>query len=224
MGDSSDNIPGVKGVGVKTATRLLKRYGTVEEVYKHLDEVTSTRFRNALERGREEAFLSQHLATIVRDLDVPLDLDAAEWGNMDREQVMELMRRLGFRSLMERIPGAVQDAPAQLSMFSEVTEVEQPPAEGDEESAYCVVDTPTKLQELVDLLREAKLLAVDTETTATDAMRDQLVGTIESFFDRVQSAVDGMEGNFVTAPSTPELPETTPVPEAAEDTHQIAVA
>ena len=59
---------------------------------------------------------------------------------------------------------------------------------------------------------------------ATDAMRDQLVGTIESFFDRVQSAVDGMEGNFVTAPSIPELPETTPVPEAAEDTHQIAVA
>jgi DNA polymerase I len=176
MGDSSDNIPGVKGVGLKTATKLLKEYGTLENVYAHLGQVASTRFRSALERGREEAFQSQHLATIVRDLDLPLDLEGAEWGQMDRDRVMDLMRQLGFRSLMERIPGSVQDAPAQLSMFSEVTDVEGPPAQSDAKSAYCVVDTRAKLQELVDLLQEAELVAVDTETTTTDAMRARLVG------------------------------------------------
>jgi len=176
MGDSSDNIPGVKGIGIKTATKLLKKYGTVDAVYDHLEEVTPARFRNALERDRERAFLSRHLATIVRDLDLPLDLEAAEWGQMDRDQVMDLMRTLGFRSLMERIPGTVREAPAQLSMFREVTEAKEPLGEGNEQNAYCVVDTAAKLRELVDLLREAKLLAVDTETTTTDAMRARLVG------------------------------------------------
>jgi len=176
MGDSSDNIPGVKGIGIKTATKLLKKYGTVDAVYDHLEEVTPARFRNALERDRERAFLSRHLATIVRDLDLPLDLEAAEWGQMDRDQVMDLMRTLGFRSLMERIPGTVREAPAQLSMFREVTEAKEPLGEGNEQNAYCVVDTAAKLRELVDLLREATLLAVDTETTTTDAMRARLVG------------------------------------------------
>jgi len=180
-GDASDNIPGVKGVGIKTATKLLKEYRTLEAVYEHLDEVTSTRFRNALEAGREEAFVSRHLATIVRDLDLELDLDAARWGQMDRDRVMELMRRLGFRSLMERIPGATQEAPAQLSMFSDVVEADV--AEGErggelalDEGAYCVVDSEAKLRELADLLPQAQLLAVDTETTSTDAMRAKLVG------------------------------------------------
>ena len=180
-GDSSDNIPGVKGVGVKTATKLLKEYGTLEAVYEHLDAVTSTRFRNALEAGHEEAFLSRHLATIVRDLDLELDLNAAQWGQMDRDRVMELMRTLGFRSLMERIPGAVREAPAQLSMFSAVVEADAAHSEDGgepaaDEGAYCVVDTEAKLRELAEVLSQAELLAVDTETTSTDAMRARLVG------------------------------------------------
>lgn len=180
-GDSSDNIPGVKGVGVKTATKLLIEYGTLEAVYEHLDEVSSARFRNALEEGREEAFLSRHLATIVRDLDLELDLNAAQWGQMDRDRVMELMRTLGFRSLMERIPGAAREAPAQLSMFNAVVEADAA-ASGDggepaaDEGAYCVVDTEAKLRELAEVLSQAEILAVDTETTSTDAMRARLVG------------------------------------------------
>jgi len=89
---------------------------------------------------------------------------------------MSLMRTLGFRSLMERIPGIVKEAPAQLSMFHKVTGAEESAPEGDEDKAYCVVDTAAKLDELADLLREAELLAIDTETTTTHAMRARLVG------------------------------------------------
>ena len=70
VGDTSDNVPGVRGVGAKTATKLLQQYGTVENIYVHLDEVKSTRFRTALEKGRESALLSKHLVTIVYDVPV----------------------------------------------------------------------------------------------------------------------------------------------------------
>ncbi|GAI42259.1 unnamed protein product, partial [marine sediment metagenome] len=97
MGDSSDNIPGVRGVGDKTATRLLKQYGSVEAIYEHLDQVTQSRFRKALERGRDAAVMSKHLVTIVRDVDITLDLAASKWPRFERAEVMELLRELGFR-------------------------------------------------------------------------------------------------------------------------------
>ncbi|RLC95816.1 MAG: DNA polymerase I, partial [Chloroflexi bacterium] len=105
MGDQSDNIPGVRGVGEKTATKLLQQYGSLEEIYAHLDEV-QTRFRNKLDEGREMAHLSRRLGAIVRDAPVQLDLDACQTRSFDRKPVLELFRELEFRSLAERLPGA----------------------------------------------------------------------------------------------------------------------
>ncbi|MEA3339069.1 MAG: DNA polymerase I, partial [Chloroflexota bacterium] len=174
MGDKSDNIPGVYGVGVKTATKLLQRYDTLEEIYEHLDEV-QTRFRNKLDEGREMAHLSRRLGAIVRDAPVQLDLDACQTRSFDRELVLELFRELEFRSLAERLPGAEQPRPAgaghQLSLFGEA------PAAAPAPSAdYQIIADEDALHRLVVQLKDAAALTLDTETTSTDSMRAELVG------------------------------------------------
>ncbi|MHB0856331.1 MAG: DNA polymerase I [Anaerolineae bacterium] len=174
VGDTSDNIPGVRGVGAKTATALLQEYGTLEAIYEHLDQVRPERYRAALEAGHDAALMSKHLVTIVRDLVVELDLQH-KWGDFDREQVMGLLRELGFGALAERIPRTGPAGPAaQLGLFDTETAAEAPAActQGD----YCVIDTEEALDELVARLRVGSGFAVDTETDQTDAMRARLVG------------------------------------------------
>ena len=182
VGDSSDNIPGVRGVGAKTATNLLKEYSSLEAIYEHLDEIKQTRFRKALEAGRDAAFMSQHLITIVRDVDINLDLESGRWGSFDRDQVMDLLRELGFRTLAKRIPGRPGRAQVgqgqQLGLFDGTGEgaVTVPVAEVQALGDYNVVDTEAALDDLVARLRQAPRFALDTETTSTQAMRTALVG------------------------------------------------
>ncbi len=179
VGDKSDNIPGVRGIGKKTATKLLQRYGSVEEIYAHLDEVESSRFRNALEKGRESAFLSKFLVTIVTDLSVELDLEACRTTEFDRDRVKELFRELEFRTLLNRLPSepgaerARQVSPHQLSMFQEAEEVEEEKAAP---TSYQIVGDEEALEELVARLSKAAAITLDVETTSTDAMVADLVG------------------------------------------------
>jgi DNA polymerase-1 len=168
MGDSSDNIPGVKGVGIKTATRLLQQHGTLEEVYEHLDEV-SGRFRSKLEAGRDMAFLSRDLGRIITDAPVALDLDACRLGDYDHEAVRALFQKLEFSSLMKKLQATqVGGAPRQLSMFE--PEPAAPPTE------TIIVRDEAALQALVQELEQAPLIAFDTETTSTDPIQAKLVG------------------------------------------------
>ena len=181
-GDSSDNIPGVRGVGAKTAARLMAAYGSLEAIYEHLDEVAPARFRNALEKGRDEAELSKHLITIVRDVDIDLDLESGRWGSFDRDQVMDLLRKLGFRTLANRIPGKPGRAQVglgqQLGLFDGTGKgaVTAPVAEAQALGDYYVVDTEAALDDLATRLRQAPRFALDTETTSTQAMSTDLVG------------------------------------------------
>ena len=176
-GDSSDNIPGVSGVGIKTGTRLLQQYGSLEQIYEHLDEVKRARFRNALAKGRQEAFLSKHLIRIVRDLDLELDLESAEWGRFDRLEVMELLRELGFHSLVDRIPKPAGGHTEQLTLFGDETlTVTARTADRLRACDYCVVDTAEALEDLAQELQAVPRFALDTETTGTDAMAAALVG------------------------------------------------
>src|SRR6476646_2629957 len=85
VGDTSDNIPGVPGIGDKTAKSLIQQFGDVESIFDHVDEVTPTRAQNALRGNREHALRSKHLATIVRDLVLDLDPEVARMGAFDRE-------------------------------------------------------------------------------------------------------------------------------------------
>ncbi|NIV35050.1 MAG: DNA polymerase I, partial [Anaerolineae bacterium] len=188
VGDTSDNVPGVRGVGAKTATKLLQEYGSVEAVYENLDAVSSSRFRNALEKGRDEAFLSKYLVTIVHDVPVSLDLEACKVGEMDRQRVAELFRELEFRGLLNRLPRAKDTtAPAQLSLFGEE---EAPPTER-EAVEYQIVDSIEALEEMVAELQKAPALAVDVESTSTDPMQAELVGI----------ALSGKEGTGYYVPT-----------------------
>jgi DNA polymerase-1 len=172
-GDTSDNVPGVRGVGDKTATKLLRKYGSVEAIYEHLDEVSSARFRNALEAGRDEAFLSKHLVTIVSDVPVTLDLEDCRVGEIDRERVVELFRELEFRALLNRLPEAAEPgSPAQLSLFAEP----EAPAQAEAAADYRIVDSVEALEAMMAELSQADAVVVDVESTSTDPMEARLVG------------------------------------------------
>ncbi len=103
-GDSTDNIPGVPGVGEKTAASLIAAWGTLEGVFEHVDEVKPEKLRGKLAEARERVLQSRELMRIVRDLPVSLDLDAARLGDYDRDTVVRLFREYEFRTLIERLP------------------------------------------------------------------------------------------------------------------------
>ncbi len=184
VGDKSDNIPGVAGIGEKTAASLLETYDTLDGVYAHLDEIPAG-VRKKLEAGREAAYLSQKLARIVCDLDVPLDLDRSRPDQFEPAQVEGIFRELEFRSLMPRLTAIEQNygktAPSagqQLSLFGTSQPVsmgvaQAPAVEGLE---TVIVDSPESLQELVERLQQAEVISFDTETTGTDQMQADLVG------------------------------------------------
>ena len=104
-GDTSDNIPGVPGVGEKTAISLLQQFGTLDGIYERLDEVKG-KLRDRLAEHRESAFMSREIGRIITDLPVELDLDEARTGRYDRRAVAQRFRELEFRSLIDRLPAS----------------------------------------------------------------------------------------------------------------------
>ena len=180
MGDSSDNIPGVKGVGQKGATKLLKQYGTLENIYEHLDEI-GTRARNCLIAGREMAFLSRRLATIMTDLPIELDLDACVGQDFSIKPVDEIFAQLEFRSLrdrLHRVYGVMHGDEAVTGIVSAQDAIETR-----------IVREPRQLEGLVSALSKADVIAFDTETTSVDQMSAKLVG--------ISLAIDGDDGYYV---------------------------
>ena len=103
-GDSSDNIPGVPGIGDKGAVRLLQQYKTLDGIYEHLDEITGS-IHNKLADNKEKAYFSQYLATIVLDVPVTLDLKDCKTHEYDKEKVLKLFEELQFRSLIAKLDG-----------------------------------------------------------------------------------------------------------------------
>jgi DNA polymerase-1 len=102
-GDTSDNIPGVPGVGEKTAIALLQQFGSLDALYERLDEVKG-KLRDRLAEHRESAFMSREIGRIICDLPVTLDLESARTGRYDRRAVAQRFRELEFRSLIDRLP------------------------------------------------------------------------------------------------------------------------
>jgi len=108
VGDKSDNIPGVPGIGEKTASKLLTEYGDLEGVLAHIDDLTPKEQR-LLREMRDQARQSKYLATIVLDAPVKLDLEACRAGQFNRDKVIALFRELEFRTLVDKIPGGTSD-------------------------------------------------------------------------------------------------------------------
>ena len=173
QGDSSDNIPGVPGVGGKTAIRLINEYSSVEGLYESLDSVPQAKLQQALRDNRDSALQAKRLTTIVRDVPVELDLEASLFWRYDRSKVVELLKELEFFSAVSRIPEPHLDG---VSSDSE-SEPEQPRLlEEGPETRYVTVDTEEALDELVGELAAAKSFAFEVETTSKDPMQADLVG------------------------------------------------
>jgi DNA polymerase-1 len=181
VGDKSDNIPGVRGVGEKTAVKLLGEYETLEGIYENLEEI-ATSVRNKLEKSRDDALMSQELARIVTGLDIPLDLDQALTKHFDPQEVADLFRTLEFRSLfirLEKLAGTLDStSPSkgdQLTLFEEQGATKEITQE-EIEVETIIVDTKDKLDNMVSELAGAQQISFDTETTSTDQMQADLVG------------------------------------------------
>jgi DNA polymerase I len=168
-GDPSDNIPGVKGIGEKTAVKLIQQFGSIEQIYAHLDEVTPPKLQALLRENAEVARQSKILTTIVTDAPVTLNLEATEASHFNRSKVVELFRELEFSSLLNKLPETGEPAPAIIPAAPN----EAAPAV---KTDYHLVNTPEALAALVTRLAEAKSFTFDTETTGTRPMVDQLVG------------------------------------------------
>ncbi len=168
-GDTSDNIPGVPGVGKKTAIKLLTQFGSVEGIFENLDEVGPARVQKNLAENRELALRSKFLTTIVRDVPVELDLDATRFWTYDRAKIVEVLREFEFFSMVDRIPSPDGDtATATQSAFTMDT--------APRDTQYTIVDTPDALDSLVKELGSSDGFAFDAETTAANAMAADLVG------------------------------------------------
>jgi DNA polymerase I len=190
VGDKSDNIPGVMGIGEKTAISLLQKFGTLDNIYAHIDEVEN-RWRTKLEQNKDKAYMSYDLARIRTDIKVNLDLEHARADDLDFDSIEALFTELEFRSLIKtlgKLSGKDTSASAptasspkagqQLSMFAPEQQAVQEPrvANGESNVQVHIVDTPEKLADLAKALNQAKIISFDTETTSTEEMRANIVG------------------------------------------------
>ncbi len=192
VGDKSDNIPGVAGVGEKTAIALLEKFKTLDGIYKNIDKV-EPRWKTKLEASKENAYLSYTLAQIKTDLEIKLDLEHAKARDLNVPAIEAFFKELEFRSLLktlEKLTGqptaSASTAPAsvpasapkvggQMSMFANEPQVVVAPKVNSNVTVH-VVDTEKKLDDLVKALNKAKIISFDTETTSTEEMRAEMVG------------------------------------------------
>jgi DNA polymerase-1 len=203
-GDVSDNIPGVPGIGPKTAEKLLAAYDNVENLIAHVDELKGKQ-QERVRDNAEQALLSKKLATIQLDVPIEADWDSIRLDTPDKEKLVPIFAEFEFRTLGKRIFGSdfsVQEAATDLVLMSEDDEKSATRKDkatpqldllpeihfkklADIKTDYRVADTTETLNELVAALRTAGTFAFDTETTALNPRRAQLVGI--SFSTKPQS-------------------------------------
>ena len=202
MGDKSDNIPGVPGVGEKTALGLLVGLGDMDAIYDNIDKVATLPIRGAKTLGakllehRDMAYLSRKLATIKTDVELELDIDQMHMQDSQDEILMELYQRLEFKSWQDEIrrrsaaaasspkPNAKAASPTADDLFSEsAANAEQLPADSEVINAepeykakFHTILTDEAFADWLARLSSAELFAFDTETTSVDAQQARLVG------------------------------------------------
>ena len=190
LGDKSDNIPGVPGVGEKTALGLLQGIGGLDDIYGRLDEVAGLAFRGAktmspkLEEHKELAYLSYLLATIKTDVEMPLQIGELKNEQPDQAQLLSLFRDMEFKTWVEEAlttsaDNGLQVKPDGKTKQSDMAEAESAAPEIVKEEIdkdYQTVLTEADFDSWLEKIKTAELVAVDTETTSLDYMRAELVG------------------------------------------------
>lgn len=196
MGDSVDNIPGVPGVGPKTASTLLKQYGSMENLYEHTHELKG-KLKEKVEDNKEQAFMSKKLATILLDAPVDFDEKSLVVEEVNKEAVKQIFEEVEFKTLYKRVLG---ESPAfiasggQQSLFADLPTNSKEPAAvkaakqvsgiktiEDVKHDYELVDTAEKRGDLLKNLLGQKIVCFDTETTDLDPLQARILGCAFSF-------------------------------------------
>jgi len=165
MGDSSDHIPGVKGVGPKTAAELIRKFGSIESLYKRIDEVEKKNLKEKLERDKENAFISRELVSIDTEMDLEFNSDLMILGKIDSVKLKKMFEEFEFVSFLE----GMQDRTANS------LEVDR--------SEYKTILTEKSFNDLIESLAKKKSFAFDVETTSKRPVWARLVGISFSFND-----------------------------------------
>ncbi|MCZ6646142.1 MAG: DNA polymerase I [SAR324 cluster bacterium] len=164
MGDSSDNVPGVRGVGVKTATKLIQDYGGLENIYAHLDEIKGKKLHENLANGREMAFLSRELVTIRLDVPLGVEFDSLSVhpaALSENQRLIDLLTELEFQGMRDRLlkKSGAPAAPVQ-----------------PESVRYHTLDSLEAIAAVLPRWEKAGMLIFDTETTGLDYFSDKIIG------------------------------------------------
>ena len=162
MGDSSDNIPGVKGVGPKTATELIQKYGSIEKLYKNIDKIEKEKLKEKLETDKDNALLSRRLVTIDTEMKLDCQVEDLKMKEPDTDKLRAMFTELDFKSLLADLPEGSSAAAT--------------PAVSKVEAHYETIMDEQALNTLVKKLKKAKEFALDLETTSKHPTRAEMVG------------------------------------------------
>ncbi len=194
-GDTSDNIPGIPGVGDKTAIKLVDQFGSVENLLDHIDEVTPAKLQGLVRQNVDQLRQSKLLATIVCDAPVQLDLGAADfYAHYDPARVQELFRELEFRTLVPRLP-AKEGGPAKLPLADAA-----PPSE----QKFATIRDEHALDRVAAAIKKQKRFVLDLETATREPMRADITG--------FSVALSESEAYYVPVGHIPRLGEETQLP------------
>ncbi len=195
QGDVADNIPGIPGIGPKTASKLLKDYGSVEGIIAHAHELKGKQREN-IETFAEQGLMSKSLATIILDIDIDLDEENLLMCDSDPERIRAIFTELEFRNLARRVLGEeivvgqqTSEPGAQMDLFSTQSLVEeQTPSEtstyktlATEKPSYHLITRPEERKELLELLLKQSSVCFDTETDNIEPLHANLVGMSFSY-------------------------------------------
>lgn len=163
MGDASDNIPGIEGIGAKTATTLLQEFGSLDEIFANLDKISGKK-HELIQQGKESALLSRQLATIHTGVEFPKNEEFFKIKQPDLEKLKAFYQEMHFMTLLKELGN-----PAQTSTTPSTSEEHK-------NTSYVLVNDATALKELVAKLLQYKQICLDTETSHLSAMESHLVG------------------------------------------------
>ena len=172
-GDSSDNVPGVPGIGVKTAAELINKYGTLEKLLDNAHEIKQNKRRETLIENKDKAIISKRLVTLMKDAPVERKIEEFELKEIDKDKLYKFLREMEFNRLLSSVISAYGEPKL------EITKTENFPKEKQQninKKNYHLISNEKEIDEWINEAEESGELAIDTETSSLDAHQADLVG------------------------------------------------
>ena len=172
-GDSSDNVPGVPGIGVKTAAELINKYGTLEKLLKNAHEIKQNKRRESLIVNKDKAIISKKLVTLIKDAPVQKKIEEFQLKEIDKKKLYKFLREMEFSRLLSSVISTYGE-PELERISTEI--IPQQKKQKINKNNYYLIKSENEIDEWINEAEEAGELAIDTETSSLDAHQASLVG------------------------------------------------